>query len=233
MGASADNPTTKAPWLDDCWNRIGVQGDRTCPRLEEVVHCVHCPVYAGAGALLFEREAPAEYVEEWTRRLAEPAPTAGVETVAVLVFRLADEWLAIPVGALAEVAPPHTIHRVPHRTDRLLLGLANIRGELQLCVSLGELLGIEGEAIPSSGPIPAGAAARRMLVAERDGGRWVFPVDEVAGVHRVPRADLAELPSTVERSPRRYCRAIFALDGRKIGLLDEARLFEALERTVR
>lgn len=233
MQPGADNPTTETPRGDDCWNRVGVQGDRTCPRLRESVHCAHCPVYAEAGLRLFERDAPAEYVEEWTRRLAESAPSAAAETVAVLVFRLSDEWLAIPVDALVEVAPPHPIHRVPHRTNRFLLGLANIRGELQLCVSLRELLGVEGEAAPPAhGPRPAGPAAQRLLVTEHGSGRWVFPVDEVAGVHRVSQADLADLPSTVERSPRRYSRAIFTLDGRKVGLLDEARLLESLERTV-
>ena len=30
----------------DCWNRIGVNGDRSCPELTSFVHCRNCPVFA-------------------------------------------------------------------------------------------------------------------------------------------------------------------------------------------
>ena len=56
---------------DACWNRIGVQGDRSCPRLMEAVHCRNCPVFSAAGQQLFQREAPPEYLDEWTRQLVE------------------------------------------------------------------------------------------------------------------------------------------------------------------
>ena len=32
--------------IDDCWNRIGVHGDKSCPLLDEHVHCRNCAVYA-------------------------------------------------------------------------------------------------------------------------------------------------------------------------------------------
>ncbi len=32
----------------DCWNRIGVSGDRSCPELATVVHCHNCPVFSGS-----------------------------------------------------------------------------------------------------------------------------------------------------------------------------------------
>ena len=28
--------------IDDCWNRIGVHGDKQCPLLERLVHCRNC-----------------------------------------------------------------------------------------------------------------------------------------------------------------------------------------------
>ena len=34
--------------IDDCWNRIGVLGDGSCPRLAEHIHCRNCPVHAAA-----------------------------------------------------------------------------------------------------------------------------------------------------------------------------------------
>ncbi len=58
----------------------------------------------------------------------------------MLVFRLGDEWLALPVGVLVEVTRPRPPHRVPHRGG-LLAGVVNIRGELHLCVRFDLLLG--------------------------------------------------------------------------------------------
>ena len=44
--------------LDDCWNRIGVFGQRSCPELLSCVHCRNCSVYSAAGHSLFERLPP-------------------------------------------------------------------------------------------------------------------------------------------------------------------------------
>ena len=35
--------------VDDCWNRIGFCGDRSCPELAHVVHCHNCQVFSNAG----------------------------------------------------------------------------------------------------------------------------------------------------------------------------------------
>jgi chemotaxis-related protein WspD len=218
---------------DGCWSRIGVQGDRSCPKLPQAVHCRNCPIFSAAGEQLFEREAPPEYLDEWTRRLAEVDAAAPMDTRSLLVFRVGAEWLALDVRSIVEVVEPRRIHRVPHRTDRLVLGVVNIRGELQLCVSLSELLGIEpAERDGPPGPASSAASRERLLVAEHEGNRWVFPVDGVEGVHRVPADALTNLPHTVEKSPRSYSRAVFSHGDKRVGLLAEGRLFQALERTV-
>ena len=70
------------PVLNDCWNRIGVKGDASCPELANVVHCHNCPVFAAAGQQLFQRAAPPECVEEWTQALAREEPVPACDTVA-------------------------------------------------------------------------------------------------------------------------------------------------------
>jgi len=59
--------------IDDCWNRIGVEGegDHSCIQLKTVIHCRNCPIYSSAGRGLLEREAPPEYLDEWTDILAK------------------------------------------------------------------------------------------------------------------------------------------------------------------
>src|SRR5881409_3750055 len=126
----------------DCWNIIGVRGDRSCPELPGVVHCQNCPVFAAAGRRFLNAPSPPGYLEEWTERLAAPVEKAVDDLESVLTFHLGDEWLALPVRVLIEVTTPRPVHRVPYRAG-LLAGLVNIRGELCLCAHLARLLGIE------------------------------------------------------------------------------------------
>ena len=50
------------PAVDDCWNRIGIHGDKSCERLAAHVHCRNCEVHAAAATLLsgFALSATAE-----------------------------------------------------------------------------------------------------------------------------------------------------------------------------
>ena len=223
-----DKPAT----TDDCWNRIGVMGDGSCPELKDAVHCRNCPVFMRAGQRLFEREPPAQYVEEQTRQLAEQTAAEATDTVAVLILRIGQEWLAMDVAVVAEVADPRTVHRIPHRSSQLLMGLVNIRGELQLCISLPTLLGIETVEHRPGKENRGASATSRLVVVEYHRQTWVFPVDEVAGIHRVGVDKLGNVPATVAIGPKRFSRAVFAWEGRKVGYLAEDRLFQTLEGSI-
>jgi len=217
------------PPLPDCWRVIGVSGDRSCPELERFVHCRNCPVLADAARVFFDRAAPPGYLESWREILEEPAMTVAGDATSVLVFRIAGEWLALPAAVLVEVTTVRAVHRVPHRTGGTLAGLVNVRGQLQLCMSMHVLLGLPGR------PAEAGPAAR-LLVVERAGGgtseRWVLGVDEVAGMQRVPRAALRPLPATVGHAAAHCSSALFDWQERAVALLDEGPLFDALRDRV-
>ena len=57
---------------------------------------------------------------------------------------------------------------------------------------------------------------------------WAFGADEVAGVRRIPRAQWGPVPSTLANPAVGFSRAILAWEGRRVGLLDEQRVFSAL-----
>ncbi len=223
------------PGDGDCWNRIGVRGDRSCPELPAVGHCQNCPVFAAAGRRFLDAPAPDGYADEWADRLAPPVEEVSADLDSVLVFRLADEWLALPVQVLVEVTSPKPVHRVPHRAG-VLAGLVNVRGELYLCVHLANVLGIE-EHTPATGAPPArrkvATGTGRMLLVRRDADRWVFPVDEVDQVHRVARATIGKPPATVRRAATQLTRGVFAHGGHAVGLVDDFRLFETLRTKLR
>jgi chemotaxis-related protein WspD len=223
-----------APAQIDCWNRIGIHGDRSCPELAQVVRCRNCPVFAAAGRRFLDAPSPEGYLAEWTQRLAAPVEEADRELESLLVFRIADEWLALPVQVLVEVTGPRPVHRIPFRGGPLA-GLVNIRGELYLCVKLGELLGI-GRAPPqdraAGNPLPA-RGQPRLLVVEREGERWVLSADEVDQVLRLPRGELGPVPATVGRAVGHLTRGVFHRQQKAVGLLDAALLFSTLRAKIR
>lgn len=226
--------------MPECWRRIGVTGDRSCPELESFIHCRNCPVLAEAARTFFDRAAPAGYLESWREILEEPSVTAATDATSVLVFRLDREWLALPATALVEVTTVRPLHRVPHRSDGVLAGLVNIRGQLRICVSLHALLGLAGGPVAASAARPDASdvvsTSARLLVIERSADRgtecWVVGVDEVAGVQRVPRDALRAVPATVGHAGGRFTSALFAWQDRTVGLLDESRVFDGLHDVV-
>lgn len=215
---------TSLPMSDPCWHRVGVWGDRSCPELPKVTHCHNCPVFAAAGRRFLDGPPPRGYLDEWTDRLAAPETLARGEELSVLVFRLGEEWLAMPIAALVEVTRPAPSHRVPHRGG-LLAGLVNIRGELHLCVRLDLLLGVARADQP--------AENARLVVIRREGEGWVFAADEVDQVHRVPAADLTPPPPTLARAAARVTRGVFLVGSRAIGMLDDGRVFQSLAERIR
>jgi chemotaxis-related protein WspD len=225
------------PPMPECWRIIGVGGDRSCPELKAFIHCRNCPVLADAARTFFDRGPPEGYLESWRTILEEPAEVTEAADTSVLVFRVDKEWLALPGSVLVEVTPARTLHAVPHRSGTPLAGIVNIRGQLQLCVSLHGVLGLPGGPRPGAEQeAPFVDGTPRLIVVERETAqgseRWVLGVDDVAGVHRVGRADLRPVPSTVSQAAARCSSALFEWQDRTVALLDEVRLFETLHDMV-
>jgi chemotaxis-related protein WspD len=222
------------PVADACWNRIGVRGDRSCPTLAQHVHCRNCAVYSAAALSLLDGELSDAIVAEHTDHFAAPtsADVAGAEPV--MVFRVGSEWLALPMEFVAEIAENRPIRTLPHRRGGLVLGVANVRGELVGCVSLAQLLGLDRGAKSTDGP-SAGrhddshrALPRRLLVLRSDDLRVVAPVDEVSGIERFSQRDMTEVPTIVARAATAHARAVVHWSGRSLGLVDGARLMRTL-----
>ena len=213
-----------------CWNRMGVYGDGSCPELPRLLHCRNCPVYSAAGTQLLNRPLPPGYRQERTRQFAAERLTAEATKTSSVVFRVRAEWLALPTEAFQEVAERRPIHSLPHRRRSVVLGLANIRGELLICVSLGYLLGLERD----DGPLDAlRSAYHRLLVVKWEGGRLVFPVDEVHGPHRFHPQELKAPPATLGKAGATLIRGILRCQERAVGLLDTDVLFPTLNRRLR
>lgn len=210
---------------DECWNRIGIRGDHTCPELQQHVHCHNCPVFATRGKALFDRQPPHGYREEWAERLATRDEDTSNDVMNLLVFRVAEEWLACDIKMVVEVTTARRAHRVPHRSNQVLAGIVNIRGELHLAVRLEPLLGL---------PVDMNAAfseddeMRRLLVLEHSGSRWAATIDEVHGVYQFAAGERLNVPATVAKQRSSLISDIYPWAQRQVGRLNGAKLFESL-----
>jgi chemotaxis-related protein WspD len=206
--------------LDHCWRRIGVQGgDHSCERLAEVLHCRNCPVFSAAARTLLERESPAGPTPEWRgidgRREARHS---------ALVFRLGGQWLGLPPDLVVEVAPNRDVRRLAHRTSGRIEGLVNVRGELRLCVSLVELLGLG-----SRGP---GDARARLVLVQDDDQVLAFRCDEMQGLASHAEGATQPPPDTLPAALRACVAAMLPLEHRHVALLDGAALTRLLRQAV-
>ena len=186
--------------IDDCWNRIGVRGDGSCPQLKEHAHCHNCPVYATAAADLLRAVPPDDSINERTQHFAQPKQVEEGGTRSIVIFRIWNEWLGLPAAGVKEVSNPKPVHSLPHRTNGMILGVANVRGELLIAASLGAVLGLQ----PSEADRQSSRSAyARWLVLRRHEVRAVCPVDEVHGVHRFNPLKLKDVPATLAKAATR------------------------------
>lgn len=204
--------------IDDCWNRIGVRGDKQCPLLERHVHCRNCEVYAAAATRLLDR-----YALTQDHQAAAVQPDEENTGHSMLLFRLGEEWLALATACLVEIAPLQAVHSLPHQRSRLLHGVANVRGALVPCLSLTDLLGVQAGATE-----PRSARAMpRMLILAAEGGPVVMAVEEIDGIHRLDPQLLGS-----GRDATRFTAAVLQWRGRSVRVLDDQHLMSAVQRSL-
>ncbi len=221
-------PNGLALEIRPCWNEIGVQGNATCPELQQVIHCRNCPVYSKAGIQLLDRPLLPEYRRVWTEQFAQTRKLPGQTRQSALLFRIDSEWLALPASAFQEVAERRPVRSLPHRRQGIVLGLVNVRGELLICVSLAHLLGLLRSPLcdtPHQG-------YDRLLVTKWDSHRFVFPADEVHGILRFQASELLAPPATLTKSRQTYTQGILRWQDRAVGLLNPELVFASLNRSL-
>jgi chemotaxis-related protein WspD len=211
------------PSVTDCWNNIGVHGDKSCVELKQHFHCRNCPVYSASARALLDAPLPPDYSNFWTQHFAQPSVLTQTEPHSVILFRLGDEWLALPTASCSEVADMRAIHSLPHRRNGVVLGIANVRGELLACLSLAAILGLSTN---------RDAKSQRLLVFRRGAAAAAFPVDEVHSVHRYGAPQLTEVPATVSKAQATYTKAVLSWRERSVGVLDEQLLFYSVDRSL-
>ncbi|HEV7705108.1 MAG TPA: chemotaxis protein CheW [Gemmatimonadaceae bacterium] len=216
----------------DCWNEIGVTGDRSCVELAEHTHCRNCPSYASAAGSRLDRPVSDAAIDAATAYYAAPREIESLSTAACFVFRIGSEWLGIPIGLLDEVVASKPTHSLPHRRGAVRLGLVSIRSDILVHVSLAGLLGIPDDASSPDNSSEHRRRAPRVVVLHDQRGRLAMSVDEVMGIHQYDPTVLRAVPSTLGQALVSYTHALLAVGDRMVGVLDGSRVLASMSQVL-
>jgi purine-binding chemotaxis protein CheW len=128
-------------------------------------------------------------------------------------IRAGGEQYALAVEHINEVTDVGELTPVPGTADSVL-GLRNVNGEIVPVFDLAKVLGIEHDGRRSE------FGQRRLLVAECNGQRAAFAVDEVI--------DVAPIDGAMQDSESRHLLASTVIDGAMVGVLAVDALFDSI-----
>ena len=115
-----------------------------------------------------------------------------------VTFRLADQWLGIPVMLVQEVLVAMRIARVPMAPEAIA-GFLNLRGQIVTAMDLRSTLRL---------PPRAPDAEIMNVVVLQDGELFAFMVDEVGDVVSVSTSTVEPTPATLDVRWRAACSGI-------------------------
>lgn len=183
-----------------------------------------------AASRLLDCEMPEDYRAEWTAIVSARQHKVDAGKKSVLVFRIGAEWLSISTSVLQEIAELPQVHRLPHRRGGLLNGLVCVRGELLLSIALDVLLQITK--LPDDRQAEAQNSHARLLICDKKGSRFAFPVNDILGVRTYIPRDLKEIPATLAKAVSRHAMGVLKMENRVVGYLDDERLFQYLDKNI-
>jgi len=211
--------------LAHCWNSKGTWGNRSCEALATIPGCRECNVFRQAGRQLLERPAPEAYAAHWAKQIGQADQRQADKGSAVLICRLADEYFAFIASKIGEVMPSLPSHQIPHTRGSILKGMVSLRGELQLLVSLRQVLDIadEHEAAEDAWMIKAWSGSETLI----------FSVSELCTVYRYQAAELKPAPATLSAAMAALTTGILQWNGHAVALLNASILYEQMIRGLR
>jgi chemotaxis-related protein WspD len=202
--------------IDDCWNRIGVHGDKQCPLLERHIHCRNCEVHAAAATRLLDRYA--QVLDEQEQTLPLSSAQSGAPCCCSGWVRMVGAGHGLPgrnrPAAAGAFVAASTLARAAGGGQR-----ARCAGAVPVT---GGLLSVPGEASSERGGQPC-----RMLITAAQGGPVVVPVEEIDGIHRLDPGQLHE-----GRDTAHFTAAVLQWQGRSVRVLDEQHLLQAVKRSL-
>jgi len=139
-----------------------------------------------------------------------PAPPREGRIVQLIIFRLAQQEFAIPIGEVREIirsAPPTPVPGAPD----FIRGMINVRGEIAVILDLKKRFGLTGG--ETSGP-------KHVVITAQGKNLFAFIVDEVTEILRLSEAEIKPPPELATKIEESYVSGFVMRGQRLIVLLD-------------
>jgi len=136
----------------------------------------------------------------------------------LIVFQLAKEDFAIPIGSVREIIRNAPITPVPG-ADPSFMGIINVRGEIAAAVDLRVRFGM---------PPRKDLEPKRIVITAQGKNLFGLVVDEVAEVLRVSTDEIKPPPEIAMKVERGFITGVVLREGRLIILLDLTKILETV-----
>ena len=203
--------------INDCWNKIGVwrKDEAECPLLQNVIHCRNCETYINSGLSFLNREFPDNYCNNNTEIYKQAPETNTGEIVSVIIFRSLQNWFALRTSIFVEIDNDKTVHSIPHNKNNVISGLVNIRGELELCISLTSLISHKANNTNET------TDKTKLIIIKLESGKYALKPDEILGVYKINNQDIQTSASSITGDSDHMVSGSFDHDKKHIGLIDD------------
>ena len=140
----------------------------------------------------------------------------------LIIFRLAEEEFAVPIGEVREIIRSVPVTPVPGPGE-FVRGMINVRGEIAVVVDLKRRFALSGV---EAGP-------KHFVITAQGRNLFAFLVDEVTEILRISPEDLKPSPEIATEVDQSFLKGFVVREARLIALLDIAKVLseEALAAT--
>lgn len=150
------------------------------------------------------------------RELSSEIINVDEESIKLVVFELAGDWLAFPGENISEILPKVEVFFVPG-CPATLEGVINVRGDIESVITLSELLGKPATEATSSSSILRGHGG---------GMRSGIRVDRVIDVLDVVQSAIQPPHANLPEHMRHIVTGLMKHQGKPVAILDLHRIFE-------
>lgn len=134
-----------------------------------------------------------------------------------VIFEVHGQQMTMNIHNTREVVNFDNVTPVFH-TPQFLRGVMNLRGEVVAVVDIGVFLGLD--------PIDA-QENQKILIAQHDGNKAGFLVNDMVGVESIPRGSVSDPPPTMQGVSGQWLAGVITRDGSHLIVLDTAAIFES------
>ena len=170
----------------------------------------------------------ANYSSVRSRRFAAKKKEA---TQQIIIFRLRQEWFALPINSVQKVVPLGKVHGDPQGTG---ISLTNYQGKEILVIDVSHRIFGEPPSLDLaiSGAKDTHSQQRFLLMVQNKAGELVgLPIDSQPALRRVPKSSFTPLPSAYVAEGNIQCLSstMIQLENRpSLFLLDPEQLAEIM-----